>query len=186
MDIVDIKTNYEESDTITVEARMKAATQIGAETRARSKTLTLYPTKALKANEIISIQTGQSYVAKEYRVLVVLGPAEQGIIPSGSQYPRSIDPYNFTRHASNRAKERGIQLTEIRTAISQGKIYTQDTFPEERVGKELRGEDIIAYATADMPIPLYIIADPPEDEIITLFYEDQAGAVDGSLLRRPR
>lgn len=201
-DIIGIQTDGSES---TVELKLKAVRRELAEQRAVSRALSLFPGKALDVDHVDSIKLGplsEQYgfnIAHSYRVLVILDltkKEEEMIQLDGSQrdmsqvdmsqvnmstVSRMYRDYEFTNHAKNRFKQRDISLQMIKTAINEGKIYDEDSFPSQRLGMKLEKPNLLAFELT-LPKSLFLLVDPfkPEENIVTVFLEDGVDTVEPS------
>ena len=95
-----------------------------------------------------------------------------------SEYTRDPDSVELTSHALNKVKERQIGAHEIKKAISEGSI--DEEYPNLLLDEDPNRQYQIAYEL-EMPISLWVILDTRNDKIVTAFYDDQEGAVDGSI-----
>lgn len=102
-----------------------------------------------------------------------------------SEYPRDIDDprIEMSNHALIKMKEREIGAHEIKKAITEGRIdHDRPTLVLE---DDPQRERQIAYEL-ELPISLWVIYDPEFEKVVTVFYDDKEGAVDGSITHKFR
>lgn len=98
---------------------------------------------------------------------------------SSSPYP-DFEDYVASNHAQNQMRKRNIGAFEIKKAFKEGQLDEQGPDPEDNAGYVLE-EHQIQY-TLKFPGPdLIVIADPIDATIVTVFYNDEQGAVGGAI-----
>lgn len=91
---------------------------------------------------------------------------------------RDPDEYELTRHGYNQAKDRKIGAHEIRKAIKEGTV--DEEFPNKVFDEDPDREFQFAFKL-ELPVPLWVIVDTRDNKIPTVFYDNEKGALDGSL-----
>ena len=93
-----------------------------------------------------------------------------------NHYPEDMTGIELSGHAHNKMKNRVIGLHEVREALIDGEISEEAPSEDHQV----------AYITV-LPVSLFVIVDPTKnpDRIVTMFYDNDDGAVEGSLRFTP-
>jgi len=102
-----------------------------------------------------------------------------------SKYPRDLDDPRIvmSEHSLIKMKERDIGGHEVKKAITEGRIDHEQ--PELALEDDPARERQIAYEL-ELPISLWVIYDPELEMVMTVYYDDQQGAVDGSITHKFR
>jgi hypothetical protein len=95
-----------------------------------------------------------------------------------NRYPRDTSNLSLSNHAWNKAHHRDISAHEINRAFEKGEII--EDFTDTVLTNDPKRDQLIAYKL-DLPIPLWVIYDPDTRLIVTQYYDDQKGAVQGSI-----
>lgn len=93
---------------------------------------------------------------------------------------RDYDDWEISNHIDQMAHRRGISAHEVKGAVETGVIDQKE--PEKALLPDEQRQRQIAFKL-EMPIPLYVIADPKSMTLITTYYDDAEGAEEGSLLK---
>lgn len=89
-------------------------------------------------------------------------------------YPRDPDDVTLTRHAMQQMKDRNIGVHEIKETIRQGKLEPEAGFEEHEV----------VYRLEFPGVDLLLTLDADQNNIESVFYDDEQGAEGGSLSSR--
>lgn len=84
---------------------------------------------------------------------------------------RDPDRVVLIKHAIDKMKQRNITATEIKNAIKTGSLEED---PTDEEGTNLRYR-------LEMPVDLLVAVDQVEEEVVTVFYDDDQGAVRGNI-----